>query len=128
MLAFLFIICGNGYYWNGETFTNGENTFKDYEENAKERDTSPLEKSSAFSLNSHSIIFNLPDNMSDGWRKVCFEMIVYLKEWIKNNLEDDECQNYKEKLDTLYVKHFDPIIIYLMNDNRTGKKINPDLF
>ena len=49
-------------------------------------------------------------------------MIVYLKEWIKNNLEDDECQNYKEKLDTLYVKHFDPIIIYLMNDNRTEKK------
>jgi len=128
VLAFLFIICGNGYYWNGKTFTNGENTFKDYEENVKERDTSPLEKSSAFSLNSHSIIFNLPDNMSDGWRKVCFEMIVYLKERIKNNPEDEECQNYKEKLDTLYVKYFDPIIIYLINDNRTGKKINPDLF
>lgn len=66
--------------------------------------------------------------MSDGWRKVCFEMIVYLKERIKNNPEDEECQNYKEKLDTLYVKYFDPIIIYLINDNRTGKKINPDLF
>lgn len=128
VLSFLFMVCGNGHYWNGKTFSDGETTFKDYEKNTKERDTSPLEKSISFSLDSDSLILNLPDNMSEAWRKACFEMIVYLKEWIKNNPEDEECQNHKEKLDILYAEYFDPTVIYLMNDNRTGGKINPDLF
>lgn len=105
-LYHLFMISGTRIYWNGKTFVSASNVLEDYAPNEAENDYSPLKADRAFPFTC-APLFNLPSDLTPEWKKVAFEMAVYLTDWVKDHTEDKEALVYKDDLAKIFETHYD---------------------
>lgn len=105
-LHYLFTCIGTGFYWNGQTFTDSQNVFKDYTPNKSENDYSPLKKERPFAFGLSSLLFKLPKKLSEPWRNVVFEIAVYLTDWSLKNPEDQESIACKDELAKVFEEYY----------------------
>jgi hypothetical protein len=110
-LHYLFTCIGTGFGWNGKTFTDDQNVFKDYAPNEAENDYSPLQTDRAFAFGSSSLLFHLPKDLPEAWRKVVFEMAVYLADWAIKNPDDKEAVVCKDDLAKVFEEYFDEEVL-----------------
>jgi hypothetical protein len=103
----LFMVMGNGTYWNGKTFTDNSTTFKDYAPNEGENNYSALEIKNPFSFGSSGMLFNLPEDLTDQWRKAAFETAAYLTEWCIKNHDNEKVEIYKESVAKVFETYYD---------------------
>lgn len=106
-LHYLFSSIGTGFGWTGQTFADDQNVFKDYSPNKAENDFSPLQSERAFAFGSSSPLFNLPKELPEAWRKVVFEMAVYLTDWAIKNPDDKEAIACKDDLAKVFEEYYD---------------------
>lgn len=76
---YLFLVVGNGFYWNGKTFTDNPSVIKDFPENKKETDYSKIIDTDPLSFGSSGMLFNLPENMTPEWEKAVLKWLSTLK-------------------------------------------------
>lgn len=105
-LFYLFSMSGTRIGWNGKTFVGQENILKDYAPTAGESDYSPLKTDRAFAFGK-TLIFNLPKDLTPAWRKVAFEMIAYLNDWLEKNPDNQEGAVYKDDIAKLFEEYYD---------------------
>lgn len=105
-LFYLFSMDGHWIDWNGKTFTAQDNILKDYAPTAGETDYSPLKADRAFAFGK-TLIFNLPKDLPPAWRKVAFEMIAYLNDWLDKNPDNEEGAVYKDDVAKLFEEYYD---------------------
>lgn len=106
VLHYLLTCGGTGYHWNGKSFANDTNVFKDYAPTEGENDYGSLKSSRAFSFGLGSLS-TLPKDLPESWRKVVFEMAVYLTDWAIKNPDDKESLIYKDDLAKVFEDYYD---------------------
>lgn len=105
-LFYLFCVGGNRTDWNGKTFADEDNILKDYAPNDGEKDYSPLKSDRAFAFGK-TLMFHLPKDLTPEWRKVAFEMVAYLNNWLQEHPDDPEGVVYKEDVAKLFEEYYD---------------------
>lgn len=106
VLHYLLTCGGTGYYWNGMSFANDKNVFKNYAPTEGENDYGPLKSSRAFPFGLGSLS-KPPKDLPEAWRKVVFEMAVYLTDWAIKNPDDKEALIYKDDLAKVFEDYYD---------------------
>lgn len=106
VLHYLLTCGGTGYHWNGKSFANDTNVFKDYAPTEGENDYGPLKSTRAFPFGLGSLS-KLPKDLPESWRKVVFEMAVYLTDWAIKNPDDKEALLYKDDLAKVFEDYYD---------------------
>lgn len=117
-LFYLFMV---GHYiigWNGKTFTDNENILKDHPDCDGVHDYSPFTVDDLFLFGSGSLIFNLPKDLTEPWKKVVSELVFYVQEWLNERPNNVAAQAYGKQLEQVFVEYNDNSVVQFIQSQR----------